>query len=211
MTPDQGTLGLFDQPPDTELLQAPRLIVEIGPGISPIVLLENGIIRPGDSYLGVENLSRGAWERSPVPFHEVQEQVARLGSERADRIEIIDIGRRPIPVMDQSVDEVVIANVLGILRIGFPDSERVIADAMRILKRSGTLSILENITPADQNRVIERLLNAGMIHLNKGEERDQSEALKYNRNGISRSRFAYLLKFGFPPPPSTLWSDTEFA
>lgn len=136
------------QPPDHVLAkegQKPRRVfVDIGSGTFPAAFSGNRSFNDNDYYVGVDSRRREI-DRSISEDYPTKntENVGRLGENIFFLEHNIHVGK--LPFADSSVDEVILANVLGddsIIQYRY-----FLREAYRILKSGGTFVVIETVTP----------------------------------------------------------------
>lgn len=195
--------------PEEHISFTPRYIVEIGPGRNPLPFVLDGVVRKGDRYLGVDDLSMNWLNTAGETFSQVASRMEDLADTEGDYKVIRGDGQR-LPVQDGEVDEVFMGNVLGFVGPMSEEARQLIREAIRVLKSEGRITILETLTPANLKRIEEIFKSKGFVLKNKEGVKDHELAKKYStsglalRSGLEPLDTAYVAQFGLDESTSSM-------
>jgi SAM-dependent methyltransferase len=140
-----------------ELIEAgpnQRIILEIGTEDWPIFHASKERVteleRDGNFYIGVE-IDKGQLKKA-------SQITKRSHSSIADKALFIEADGTKLPLKTESVEEVVLGNVLGDPSIFKNVIHGILDEAHRVLKRGGLLKIVETATPSYGRNILESLL-----------------------------------------------------
>jgi ubiquinone/menaquinone biosynthesis C-methylase UbiE len=134
-----------------------RLIVEIGCGAAPFLryarpeFKEYFKTNSNVLYFGLDIEERDVEFAEEIVRYNLEHE---LGEEVGSRFAFVEADGSQLPIMDKSVDELILSNVLGDPRIDRKQGEspgetkkKILQEAYRVLKSGGRLTIHEDITP----------------------------------------------------------------
>ncbi len=172
MSPE-NTLGLPTNTQNSERRR--RIVVEIGMGDSPFLVNGRKSGR-GIRYIGIDNKSSGL-SRKYDPFPEISE---KLGKIPGLEFELIDGDGASMPLPDHSVDLVHISNIFGDPFI-LGNKIRFLREVARVLKESGTLRVVETLTPRNYplGAVRSLAMAVGFAQANRKNEQNFSVLKRY--------------------------------
>ncbi|MBI4033266.1 MAG: hypothetical protein HY377_02020 [Candidatus Blackburnbacteria bacterium] len=147
-----------------------RVILDVGSGAYPFpVGLRQRKIQKGEIYIGIDPDTRHAKEN----FRLVSDKRAGATAGEGKGFMAIGVGER-LPLRNNSVDEVVIANVIGDPKItGRPQVDLlsaspvkgIIHEIARVLKDNGQAHVVESNTPYPNHEdIIALFKTAGLVH-----------------------------------------------
>lgn len=154
-----------------ERLVPKRVILDVGSGAYPFPAgVRQRKIQKGEIYIGIDPDAKHAKENFRL-MSDKSLSDKRLGVGEGKGFMTIGVGER-LPLRNNSVDEVVIANVIGDPKItGRPQDDllsaspvkRIIHEIARVLKDSGQVYVVESNTPyPNRGGIIDLFQTAGL-------------------------------------------------
>lgn len=121
---------------ETKDLKKGKLYVEVGSGGSPAFFLAKRTLSPGDRYVTVD-------------FDPQEAKISKDfgGAIFGDAFEAVQGDGQNLPLESESADEVIFNNVFGDQKTR--QREKLLNEAVRVLKINGQAVITEHITPRD--------------------------------------------------------------
>jgi ubiquinone/menaquinone biosynthesis C-methylase UbiE len=135
-----------------------KIIVEVGTDGKPFFLIGHRQLQPDELYVSIDkDIAR-----------------ARTTDRMADRLKVenttaVNADARKLPFADNTVDEMVFTNVFGDSGVSTPlYFHSMLQEAVRVLKKNGTILITETYTPSsvpDRMRVLQNVDGTFQINI----------------------------------------------
>lgn len=119
---------------------AKHIIIEVGTGAEPFPTTGNKTINDGEYYVGVESNERLCMRAKTA--------IDRIKKPQIGETDIVWADARKLPLVNESVSEVIFCNVFGDLRI-YTELDKMVKESLRVLKEDGMLVVVETLTPRD--------------------------------------------------------------